>query len=353
MFYKKYLFGDTAVCYQEVPVEGHEGKTTVGLALFPVGEEKEVPMDSLIQVSFTGDETLIDYTLGVTMRNREGTLLKVEEQAAEENAERLKKALEAAALAWENSWKEQGFDTEEACLQARASVADMEAWKRTRAAYDQELLRSRARGIPAVLLGDVMPELSGRRINAVSTDNYVGGAMAASYLRRLGHRQILYLGPRRDSVTQTLRLRGFLDTAGRCGMEVETVYNPGGVSSAASGYQLARKALAGPLPQTAVFAPSDAMALGVLQAADELGVDVPGRISLLGYDDIEYASLPKIRLSTLAQPTDALAENAVRLLLDLVDSNGPESYTHRLISPRLVERSTCRPLPSAGQSFTE
>lgn len=86
MFYKKYFFGDTAVCYQEVPVEGHEGKTTVGLALFPVGEEKEVPMDSLIQVSFTGDETLIDYTLGVTMRNREGTLLKVEEQAAEENA---------------------------------------------------------------------------------------------------------------------------------------------------------------------------------------------------------------------------------------------------------------------------
>ena len=85
MFYKKYIFGDTAVCYQEVPVEGHEGKTTVGLALFPVGEEKEVPMDSLIQVSFTGDETLIDYTLGVTMRNREGTLLKVEEQAAEEN----------------------------------------------------------------------------------------------------------------------------------------------------------------------------------------------------------------------------------------------------------------------------
>ena len=85
MFYKKYLFGDTAVCYQEVPVEGHEGKTTVGLALFPAGEEKEVPLDSLIQVSFTGDETLIDYTLGVTMRNREGTLLKVEEQAAEEN----------------------------------------------------------------------------------------------------------------------------------------------------------------------------------------------------------------------------------------------------------------------------
>ncbi|HJC89242.1 MAG TPA: SMC family ATPase [Candidatus Eisenbergiella intestinigallinarum] len=82
---------------------------------------------------------------------RKNTLLQQEKeqtgalQAAEENAERLKKVLEAAALAWENSWKEQGFDTEEACLQARASVADMEAWKRTRTAYDQELLRSRER----------------------------------------------------------------------------------------------------------------------------------------------------------------------------------------------------------------
>ena len=66
-------------------------------------------------------------------------------RAAQENAERLEKTLEAAALAWENGWKEQGFDSEEACLQARASTADMEAWKRARTAYDQELLRSRER----------------------------------------------------------------------------------------------------------------------------------------------------------------------------------------------------------------
>ncbi len=90
-----------------------------------------------------------------------------------------------------------------------------------------------------------------------------------------------------------------------------------------NGYRLARQVFARPFPQTAVFAPSDAMALGVLQAADELGLDIPGRISLLGYDDIEYASLPKIRLSTLAQPTGALAESAVRLLLELIDSGGP------------------------------
>ena len=170
-----------------------------------------------------------------------------------------------------------------------------------------------------------------------------GGAMAAGYLSRLGHRRVLYLGPRRDSVTHALRHQGFLTIARERGMEVETVFNPGTVSSAANGYRLARQVFARPFPQTAVFAPSDAMALGVLQAADELGLDIPGRISLLGYDDIEYASLPKIRLSTLAQPTGALAESAVRLLLELIDSGGPGEFTHKLIAPRLVERSTCRP----------
>ena len=204
-----------------------------------------------------------------------------------------------------------------------------------------DLLRRHARGTPSVLLGDVSPTATLQRINAVSTDNYVGGAMAAGYLSRLGHRRVLYLGPRRDSVTHVLRHQGFLTIARERGMEVETVFNPGAVSSAPNGYRLARQVFARPFPQTAVFAPSDAMALGVLQAADELGLDIPGRISLLGYDDIEYASLPKIRLSTLAQPTGALAESAVRLLLELIDSGGPGEVTHKLIAPRLVERNTC------------
>ncbi len=87
MFFEKYLFGDTAVYYAECPVEGHEGKTMVGLAMYPK-EEKVDPArlfcDGLVQVAFTGDEGLIDYTFGVTMRNRASSLLFVESQAADE-----------------------------------------------------------------------------------------------------------------------------------------------------------------------------------------------------------------------------------------------------------------------------
>ena len=85
MFYRKYIFGDTAVYYVETPVEGHEGRTQVGLAMYPAElwvNEQAMHCDSLVQVAFTGDEGLIDYTFGQTMRNRAGTLLNVEEQSA-------------------------------------------------------------------------------------------------------------------------------------------------------------------------------------------------------------------------------------------------------------------------------
>ncbi len=87
MFEKKYLFGDTAVYYTETPVEGHEGKTAIGLALFPkeiAVDPQELRCDSLVQVAFTGDENLIDYTQGLTMRNRSSTVLFVKEQTANE-----------------------------------------------------------------------------------------------------------------------------------------------------------------------------------------------------------------------------------------------------------------------------
>lgn len=85
MLLAKYVFGETAVYYIQAPVEGHEDKTTVGLAVYPVGCEVDVDglkCDSLVQVAFTGDENLVDYTLGLTMRNRSSTLLKIKKQKA-------------------------------------------------------------------------------------------------------------------------------------------------------------------------------------------------------------------------------------------------------------------------------
>ena len=83
MFFKKFIYGDTAVYFVECPVEGHDKTTTVGLAAYPKDVEidpKTLRCDSLVQVAFTGDDSLIDYTRGVTMRNRASTVLKVVKQ---------------------------------------------------------------------------------------------------------------------------------------------------------------------------------------------------------------------------------------------------------------------------------
>ena len=207
------------------------------------------------------------------------------------------------------------------------------------------LLRRYRDILPAVLLGSCVPEASGVRVNSVSTDNFVGGRMAAEYLHRLGHRDVVYLGLRSGSVTHTLRHAGFLAAARELGMTVTTVENTGPSSTISSGYQMARRLFAAPLSQTALFAASDAVALGAIQAADESGIAIPERLSILGFDNIEYAALPNIRLSSLSQNTPLLARAAVRLLLELIDSDSRDEYTGKLITPTLVERATCAPPP--------
>ena len=198
--------------------------------------------------------------------------------------------------------------------------------------------------VPCVLLGACAPEGSPLRANTVSVDNYAGGRMAAGYLHDLGHRDVVYLGHRSGSTTHDLRRRGFLSAAAELGMTVETIPSPSPASTIESGCALARELLSRPFSQTAVFAVSDAVALGFIQVADELGVAIPERLSVLGFDGIEYAALPNIRLTTLSQNTPRLAQAAVRLLLELIERGDQGEYTRKLITPAVVQRATCRPI---------
>ena len=207
-----------------------------------------------------------------------------------------------------------------------------------------ELLERYQSAVPIVLLGAFAPVESTVRINSVSTDNYVGGQLAARYLHSLGHRNAAYLGVRRGSDTHLLRHRGFLDAAGELGMTVETVWNQNASHSTMEvGYRLGRDLLLRSAQQTAIFAASDLIALGVMQAADELNITIPGQLSLLGFDNIDYAALPKIRLTTFSQRSEALARSGVRLLLELIEQGDGMEFTQRLLAPALIQRDTCRP----------
>lgn len=175
----------------------------------------------------------------------------------------------------------------------------------------------------------------------VSVDNYRGTHLGTEYLYSLGHRRILYLGRRKNSMTHQLRAEGYTDACRELGVEPAFCNSSLTFSSIEAGYQLAKHVFQKPFPYTAIFAATDSLALGVMKAADEAGLRIPEDVSLLGFDNITYTSLPKINLTTVDQPKKTMAAMAVDVLLDKI--NDPNvGYSHRILTPSLVERSSCR-----------
>lgn len=199
--------------------------------------------------------------------------------------------------------------------------------------------------VPVLLLGSPAPEsISHPSIPAVTVDDLAGGRMAAEYLHSLGHRCIVYVGLRSLNYSHVLRHRGFLDTARALGISVRTLTNDSGLSNIMAGYHLARQLFFDGFQETAIAAACDTVALGVLSAAAEFHISIPEDLSLLGFDNISYAALPNIRLTTLSQPSADIAEAAVHSLLSQAAQPAMQQVPPILLSPSLLPRSTCRRL---------
>ena len=201
------------------------------------------------------------------------------------------------------------------------------------------------RTVPTVLFGDCNLDAAPSACNAVCLDNFSGGYAGMRYLTGLGHTEICYLGFRAHSSTHEHRLAGAKQAAAEAGATLRVIENDSDFSTTEAGYALAKSFFGAPRTETAVFAATDSLALGVLQAADEANVRIPEDLSLLGFDNCFYADLPKIKLTTVDQRKQKLAEAAVDLLLQLIDDRGeePSGFTRRIIRPTLIERSTCIP----------
>ncbi|HEX3026278.1 MAG TPA: substrate-binding domain-containing protein [Clostridia bacterium] len=110
--------------------------------------------------------------------------------------------------------------------------------------------------------------------------------------------------------------------------------------SVTCGYHAVRTWIeAGCLPD-AVFASDDNTAFGILDAAREYGIDVPGSLSIIGYDDHPYASLLHPGISTIRQPSERIGSAAAELLMDLIE--GRPARTKITLKPFLILRGTTK-----------
>ncbi len=202
-----------------------------------------------------------------------------------------------------------------------------------------ESLRPYLDRIPTVFIGENLREAPE---SYVSVDNFQGARLGVEYLYKLGHRDILYFGRRRNSTTHQLRADGYAAACRDLGLKPQYCNNTFSATTIKYGYQLAKQLFSQERSFSAIFAATDTNALGIMQAAEENGLRIPEDISLLGFDNIRDSGLPRINLTTIEQPKKMLASVAVDSLLDKIQ-NELSGYSHRILMPTLIERSSCRP----------
>jgi DNA-binding LacI/PurR family transcriptional regulator len=181
------------------------------------------------------------------------------------------------------------------------------------------------------------------QVPAVVVDFEAGVAAICRHLRELGHRRIAYLrGPAR-AWSERARQRALRAASGP---DFEVVQVPCG-SSSADGHRAADAALA--TRATAVMAFSDYVALGVLARFDELGVSVPGDVSLTGFDDIALSRLLRPRLTTVEVSQQELGRRAWESLAaasdgaDGLDGGGAGDGQVVTVDTRLIARDSTAP----------
>ncbi len=195
-----------------------------------------------------------------------------------------------------------------------------------------------ARGrVPLVFLGGKVTDAS---VNYVCSDSTAGTEMALRHLIADGHRRIAMVCDHKKSSSRSSKLAVYRRLMGEIGEPERVFYSSeadGDIMQA--GYCQGRRLLGSGEDVTAVFVVKDVMALGVIQALTEAGVKVPEQISVIGYDGIDAAALPMVRLTTVAQPRMEMAEKIIDILrrhAENVDA-APEHYQ---AMPELVVRGS-------------
>lgn len=206
------------------------------------------------------------------------------------------------------------------------------------ARLESHLLEEISREFPVVLACEY---LEGSDIPTVSIDNISSARKATEYLISLGHKRIGFLSGPMDVILSRDRLKGFKQGMMQHDIAIEPNLIQEGDFSFESGFNLMTKLLALTEPPTAVFASSDEMAIGAIKAIKAKGLKVPDDISIVGFDDIKFASIFEPALTTVSQPMFEIGQKAMELLIKLIQKDKLEKSQY-ILEDQLVIRETCK-----------
>jgi len=198
-------------------------------------------------------------------------------------------------------------------------------------------VRLRDRGVPFVYFNRTAEtvEADSAEVDAESGLHELAGQILA-----LGHRRVgAIFGPRNTSTAEH-RERALREALAVASVSIGSDLSYRGPFDVETGYAGARQLLERAEPPTVIVCGNDVVAFGALNAARDLGVEVPGQVSVVGFDDLPPARWPLLQLTTVAFDLDQMARRAAELLVRRIEEGPGEPYRHERFPSRLVQRGT-------------
>jgi LacI family transcriptional regulator len=177
----------------------------------------------------------------------------------------------------------------------------------------------------------------------VVTNDWIGAAEAAGHLADLGHRRIALVRGLASFRSSTVRGKGFLDALADRGIPMDPAYDIQGGYTFESGVEAGHALLSLPRPPTAIFTLNDDMALGVMQAARDRGLELPRDLSVVGYDDLPMAARVWPNLTSVRLPIRDMGRMAAEKLLAPMRGVDPAKLDQPEVRPALVIRRSAIP----------
>lgn len=205
------------------------------------------------------------------------------------------------------------------------------------ATYDPNISRLAASGHSFVVLGRYPADSS---VDAIGVEDRQGAFAATSHLIGHGHQLVAHISGPSGHQSASDRLEGYRDALGVHGLPYRGALVVEGDYSPEAGYAAARRLFGQQPTPTAIFAGNDEMAFGVLRAAGELGLESPADFALVGFDDIQLASVVTPPMTTVRQPMAEIGAQAARRLINLLDGQ-PVTARQIELATQLIVRRSC------------
>ena len=183
------------------------------------------------------------------------------------------------------------------------------------------------------------PLMSDPDYASVHATNYQGAMEAMDYLLGLGHQRIGFISGRVELESSNRRLKGYRDALEKAGIPSDEKLIASGDYTTETGVACARDLLALDHPPTAIFASNDQSAMGVYQAAQEMGLRIPEDLSVIGFDNIMESKY--MGLTTVDQFISEMGFVATQMLIKLINGDLLDSQTYKM-QTQLIIRNSCQ-----------